>query len=107
MVLLISHNNIDVIRTPQTMVHDGKKTVAVRREVDPHDFGRLVGHDVEKAGVLVREAVVVLPPDGGGKEDVEGGDGDAPGDFVAFLDPFAVLVHHAVNDVDERLVAVK
>jgi hypothetical protein len=37
---------------------------------------------------LVRESVVVLTPDSGGKEDVERGDFGSPFDLEAFLDPF-------------------
>jgi hypothetical protein len=53
------------------------------------------------------EAVVVLAPDCSGEEDVEGGYFDTPFYFVAFLDPFAVLVHHGIDDMDEWLVAVE
>ena len=35
---------------------------------------------VDEAGVLVGEAVVVLPPDVGGEQVVERSDGAAPGD---------------------------
>ena len=49
----------------------------------------LVGDDVEEAGVLVGEAVVILAPDEGGDEEVDGGDGRAPGgsclDFSSHL----------------------
>ena len=50
------------------------------------------------------EAVVVLAPDGGGDEQVERGDGLAPGQVVADLQPLGVLVEHGVDDVHEGLV---
>ena len=68
------------------------------------DLGALVGDDIEEAGVLVREAVVVLPPDGRGDQQVQRGDIGAPGQLVAFLQPLGVLVEHRVDDVDEGLV---
>lgn len=73
------------------MVHAGEEAIAICGEVDAHHLGGLVGHDVEEAWVLVCEAVVVLTPDDSCKEDVEGGDFDAPFDLETFLDPFAVL----------------
>lgn len=50
---------------------------------------------------------MVLSPDSSGKEDVEGGDLGAPFYLEALLDPFAVLVYHGVNDVNEGFVAVE
>lgn len=73
------------------MVHAGEEAVAVGGEVDADDFGGFVGDYVEEARVLVREAVVVLSPDDGGEEDVEGGDLVAPLYLEALLEPFAVL----------------
>jgi hypothetical protein len=47
-------------------------------KVDPHDFGLLVDDVVEEAGVLVREAVVVLLPDMGCEQVVQRGDFPPP-----------------------------
>jgi len=55
----------------------------------------------------MRETIVVLSPYCGGEEDIEGGDLSAPFDFEAFLDPFAMLVYHGVDDVNEWFVAVE
>ena len=69
------------------------------------DVGALVGDDVEKAGILVGEAVVILPPDERGDEQVERGDRGTPVEFVlGLLEPFGVLVEHGIDDVDEGLV---
>ncbi len=89
--LLVGDDDVDVVCGAQAVVHAGEEAVAVRGEVDAHDLGGLVGDDVEEARVLVGEAVVVLAPDHGGQEDVEGGDLVAPFDFEAFFEPFAVL----------------
>ena len=42
------------------MVEDGKQTIAIGRQINAHYFRALVGNDVEEAGILVGEAVVVL-----------------------------------------------
>ena len=55
------------------MVDTRKQTVAVRREVDPNDFGALVRHNIEETRILVSKAVVILPPDHGGQEDIQRG----------------------------------
>ena len=62
-------------------------------------------HDVvDEPGVLVGEAVVILPPDVRGQQDVQRGDRPPPGDVPGHLEPLGVLVEHRVDDVDERLV---
>ena len=89
--LLVGDDDVDVVGRAKAVVHAGEEAVAVGGKIDAHDLGGLVGDDVEEAGVLVCEAVVVLAPDDGGQEDVEGGDLVAPFDFEALFEPFAVL----------------
>ena len=67
----------------------------------------LLQHEVDEAGILVREAVVVLPPDVRRQQDVERSDRPPPGDLPRDLQPLGVLVEHRIDDVDERLVAVE
>jgi len=104
MVLLVCNNDVDVVGGTEAMVHDGEKGVSVRWEVDSDNIGALVGDNIEETGILMGETIVILSPDGGGKKDVEGGDLRTPLDLVTFLDPFAMLVDHGVDDVDEGLV---
>ena len=106
-VLLVGDDDVDVVFRAEAVVHCAEEAVCVGREVDADDFGGLVGDDVEEARVLVGEAVVVLSPDGRGEEYVERRDLLSPRDFLALFQPLAVLVDHAVDDVDERFVAVK
>ena len=88
------------------MVAYREQAVRVRRKIDARDLRALVRDDVEEAGVLMGEAVVVLAPDQRGDEQVDGGDGRAPAQFeLRFLQPLGVLVEHRVDDVDEGLVA--
>ena len=60
---------------------------------------------VDEAGVLMAEAVVVLPPDVGREQIVERGDRPTPRNLVRDLQPLGVLVEHGIDDVNERLVA--
>jgi CBS domain containing-hemolysin-like protein len=40
-----------------------RQAVGIRRKVSPHELGLLVHDVVNETGILVGEAVVVLPPD--------------------------------------------
>ena len=105
--VLARHHDVDVVAAPQAVVHHREQAVGIRRKVDPDDLGLLVDHMVDEAGVLVGEAVVVLPPDVRGQQDVQRGDRPPPGDMPGDLEPLGVLVEHRVDDVDEGLVAVE
>lgn len=52
------------------------------------------------------QSVVVLSPDMTRKQNVEAGEIVAPGDVIAHLHPFAVLVEHARDDVDESFIRI-
>ena len=65
----------------------------------------LVEQQVDKAGVLVREAVVVLAPDMARQQNVETTNGGTPRNLaLGGLEPFAVLVDHRIDHVDKALV---
>lgn len=65
----------------------------------------LVEQQVDKARVLVREAVVVLTPDVARQQNVEAADGGTPRNLaLGGLEPFAVLVDHGIDHVDKALV---
>ena len=61
--LLAGHDHVDVVAAAQAVVGHAQQRVGVRRQVDADDLGLLVDDVVDEAGVLVAEAVVVLPPD--------------------------------------------
>src|SRR6266481_536233 len=61
--LLAGDDENDVVPAAQAVVGDGKKRVGVGRQIDADDVRLLVDDVVDEAGVLVAEAVVVLPPD--------------------------------------------
>ena len=62
---------------------------------------------VEEAGILVREAVVVLLPDVRGEQIVQRGDLAPPGQFRGDLQPLGMLAEHRVDDANEGLIAVE
>src|SRR5450759_979017 len=61
--LLAGHDDVDVVAAPQAVVRDRQHRVGVRRQIDSDDLGLLVDDDIDKARVLMGEAVVVLTPD--------------------------------------------
>ncbi len=61
--LFAGDDDVDVIAAAQAMVGDGEQAVGIGRQIDAHDLGLLVHDVINEAGVLMREAVVVLPPD--------------------------------------------
>src|SRR6185437_9484176 len=73
--------------------------------IDADDIGLLVGDEIDEAGILMAEAVVILAPDMGSEEIVEGGNRAPPRQRPRDLQPFGMLVEHRVDDVDEGLVA--
>ena len=64
MLLLVRHDDVDVVGAAQAVIRDRQQRVRVRRQIDARHRRALVGHQVDEAGILVREPVVVLPPDG-------------------------------------------
>ena len=66
-------HDVDVMPAAQAVVHDRQQAVGIRRQVNAHDLGLLVHDVVEEAGILVREAVVILLPDMGGQQIVQRG----------------------------------
>src|SRR5690349_9304434 len=103
--LLAGDDDVDVVAAAQAVVGHGQQGVRVRWQVHPDHLGLLVHHVVDEAGILVGEAVVVLPPHVRGQQVVERRDRLAPGQVPGHLEPFGVLVDHRVDDVYERLVA--
>ena len=61
--LLAGDDHVDVVAAAQAVVGDRQERVRVGRQVDADDLRLLVHDVVDEAGVLVREAVVVLAPD--------------------------------------------
>ena len=62
------NHDVDVMPAAQAMVHHRQQAVCIRRKVNTHDLGLLVHDVIDEAGILVRKAVVVLPPDVRGQQ---------------------------------------
>ena len=77
-LLLVGDDDVDVARALQAVIGDAEQGIGIRRQVDAANIRALVDHHVEEAGVLVGEAVVILPPDRGGNQQVERGHGRTP-----------------------------
>ena len=100
-------HDVDVMAAAQAVIHHRQQAVGIRRQIDAHDLGLLVHDVVDEAGVLMREAVVILAPDVRGQQVVQRGDLPPPRQVRRDLQPLGVLVEHRIDDVDERLVAVE
>jgi hypothetical protein len=107
MLLLVWNDNVDVVDGAKTVIHNRKQTVAIGRKVDSDNLRTLVGDNVKETRILVCEAIVVLTPNDSSQQDVERSNLGTPLNFETLFDPFAVLVDHGVNDMNERLVAVE
>ena len=105
--VLAGDHHVDVVPAAQAVIEDRQQAVGIGRQVDAHDVGLLVDDVVEEAGILVREAVVILLPDMGGEQIVQRRDLPAPGQLRRHLQPLGVLAEHRVDDADEGLVAVE
>ena len=81
--LLAGDDHVDVVVAAQAVVGDREQRIGIGRQVDADDIGLLVGDEIDEAGILMAEAVVVLPPDMGGQEIVERGDRSPPGNARA------------------------
>ena len=105
MRLLVTDDDVDVIMTAQAMIRRGQEGVHIRRQVDAGHFRILVYHHVDKARILMGETIVVLTPDRGCDQQVDGGDARPPGDLLADGQPLGMLVVHGIDDVDEGLIS--
>jgi len=56
-------HHVDVVAAAQAVVHHREEAVGISRQVHTHDLGLFVYDEVDEPGILVREAVVILPPD--------------------------------------------
>ena len=61
--VLARHHDVDIVAAAQAVIEDRQQAIRVRRQVHAHDIGFFVDHVIEKAGILMRETIVVLLPD--------------------------------------------
>jgi hypothetical protein len=106
-ILLIRHDDINVVGRLEAVVHDREKTVSVRRQVHTNHIETLVGNDVEEVRVLVRKAIVILSPDSGSREDVKRGYLLTSFHLKTIFKPLVMLIDYGVDDVDEGLATTQ
>jgi hypothetical protein len=107
MLLFVGYNDVDIVLTAKAVIHSREEAVGVGRQVDAYDIRALVRYNIEKSWILVCESVMILTPHSCCEKDVERGDLFPPLNLETLLNPFAVLIDHTVNDMDERLIAVE
>src|SRR5262245_51155658 len=103
--LFAGNNDVDIVATTKAVIRYRKQTISVGRKIDAYNLGFLVDHMIDETGILVAKAVMILPPDVGGKQIVERSNRPAPGNVVTYFEPFGVLIEHRVNDMNEGLIA--
>ena len=80
--LLAGDDHVDVVAAAQAVVGHAQQAVRIRRQIDADDLGLLVDDVIDEAGILVAEAVVILPPDVAGEQVVQRRDRTAPRNVV-------------------------
>jgi hypothetical protein len=61
--LLAGNDDVDEIPRAQAPIGDTEQRIRIGGQVDADDVGFLVHDMIDEAGILMAEAVVVLPPD--------------------------------------------
>ena len=61
--LFARDDEVHVVPTAKAVVCDRKQRVRIRRQIDADDLGFLVDDVIDESGILMAEAVVILPPD--------------------------------------------
>ena len=72
--LLARDDHIDAVISAKAMIGDPEQRIGIRWQIDADDIGLLVGDEIDKAGVLVAETVVILAPDMRGEEVIQRSD---------------------------------
>ena len=83
--LFTGDDHVDVVAAAQTVIRDRQKAVCIGRQIDAHDVGFLIRDMIDKAGILVGKAIVILSPDMRREEVIQRCDRLAPGDRPADL----------------------
>src|SRR5215469_8783537 len=65
MQLLVRNDHVDVVLASEAVVRDRQKTVRIGRKINARNGGALIQNNVQETRILMSEAVMILPPDGG------------------------------------------
>src|SRR5271157_4297056 len=71
MQLLVGDDYINIVLTPEAVIGYRQEAVHIGRKVNPSDGRALVEDNVQEAGILVRETVVILAPNRGCDQEVQ------------------------------------
>ena len=59
------NHNVDVMAAAQAMVHHGEEAICIGGKINTNNLSLFVYDVVDEARILMREAVMILPPDMG------------------------------------------
>ena len=108
MALLIRHDDVAHICFRQGHLRHRQQAVGIGRQIHPHHRPALIAGQIDEAGILMGEAVVILAPYGGGDQAIPGTDRRPPAGVVnTGFQPFAVLVEHGGDHVGEGFVGME
>ncbi len=77
--LFAGDDHVDVVAASQTVIRYRQEAVGIGRQIDAHDIGFLIRDMIDKAGILVGKAIVVLSPDMRREQVIQRRDRLAPG----------------------------
>ena len=60
--MLGGYQHVDIVAAADAVVKAGQQAVGIRRQVQAHNVGLLVGDVIQEARILMRKAVVILLP---------------------------------------------
>jgi hypothetical protein len=69
--LFAGDDQVDVVAAAQTVIRYRQEAVCIGRQIDAHDIGFLIRDMIDKAGVLVGKAVVILSPNMRGQQVIQ------------------------------------
>ena len=102
--MLGCNDNIDIVLGTYAVIEAGKQTVCIGGKVHTYNICLFICNMIQETGILMCEAVVVLLPYIGGKDQVQGSDLCSPGELAGNLQPLRMLRTHRVYDTDECFV---
>ena len=60
--LFAGDDDVHIVKAAQTVIRDREQTIRIRRQINPHDVGFFVRDMINETGILMRKAIMVLPP---------------------------------------------
>ena len=102
--MLRGHDHVHIVPGADAVVEGGQQAVGVRRQIQPDHVRLLVGNMIHEARILMGEAVMILLPDGGSHDQVQGRQLLPPGQLVADLQPLGMLRRHGIDDPGEGFI---